>query len=140
MLYERLVERNQLEADKRLTKTCKQTKCRLISASKFYGIFLLLASDIASNPGPCKPCYPCGTCKYAVSEKQRAILCDTCNFWTHLKCINAMTVQQYKVLGGSDDPWYCSTDCTQNFETRETEITQIYNFSDSFFNQPGTPL
>ena len=30
--------------------------------------------------------YPCGVCSNAVATNHKAILCDLCNKWIHLKC------------------------------------------------------
>ena len=69
-------------------------KWRLVNVNKLLTILLLLlAGDIPLNPGPRKPQYPCGLCLYAVSARQRAIQCDNCEFWIHLKCTTSMTIE-----------------------------------------------
>ena len=30
--------------------------------------------------------YPCGTCNRRVGKRMRAVQCDICNFWNHIKC------------------------------------------------------
>ena len=30
--------------------------------------------------------YPCGICSKRVGKRMRAIQCDLCNFWNHIKC------------------------------------------------------
>ena len=94
--------------------------------------FLLLSGDISPNPGPRKPKYPCGLCKYAVGATQRAIQCDSCNFWIHFKCIQGMTVQTYHALGDSDEAWYCNLCAT------EMDLNNVFDFSDSFFSEKST--
>ena len=32
--------------------------------------------------------YPCGVCSKSVAKNHKAILCDLCNKWIHLKCNN----------------------------------------------------
>ena len=32
------------------------------------------------------PKYRCGTCKLNVNKSQKAIQCDNCNYWNHIKC------------------------------------------------------
>lgn len=49
-------------------------------------IFLLIAGDIESNPGPIKN--PCSICLKSVAKNHRAVLCDNCNLWSHIKCSN----------------------------------------------------
>ena len=31
---------------------------------------------------------PCGTCSKRVGKRMRAVQCDICNFWNHIKCDN----------------------------------------------------
>jgi hypothetical protein len=89
-------------------------------------LLLLLAGDVATNPGPRKARNPCGTCGYAVSEGRRAILCDLCNLWCHFKCVPEMTVQDYNKLSLSDDAWHCPKCSTVPPE-------DLFDFTDSFF-------
>ena len=47
---------------------------------------LILCGDISSNPGPkCK--HPCEICSKTVRSNQRAVQCDSCNAWYHVKCM-----------------------------------------------------
>ena len=39
-------------------------------------LFLLMAGDIESNPGPRRPKYPCGLCSAAVKRNDPAVCCD----------------------------------------------------------------
>ena len=32
------------------------------------------------------PIYPCGICTKRVGQKMKAVQCDLCNFWNHIKC------------------------------------------------------
>ena len=32
------------------------------------------------------PVYPCGICTKKVGQRRKAIQCDLCNFWNHIKC------------------------------------------------------
>ena len=49
---------------------------------------------------------PCGICKKSVASNHRAIQCETCKFWIHIKC-NNISPPEYKVYMGDDDPWIC---------------------------------
>ena len=40
--------------------------------------------------------YPCSVCEKNVNNNHLAILCTTCNFWTHNKC-NNVGIKQYKL-------------------------------------------
>ena len=66
----------------------KQVKTSLI-------ILLLLSGDIAKNPGPRAPKFPCGMCKKAVKNNCPAIQCDNCNIWIHNKC-SGITENEYQ--------------------------------------------
>ena len=49
-------------------------------------IIILMSGDIANNPGPIK--FPCGQCGKSVRSNQRAIQCEECLYWQHIKCID----------------------------------------------------
>ncbi len=87
---------------------------------------LLLSGDIHPCPGPNYK-YPCGTCHKPVKSNQKGILCDSCNKWYHIKCID-MPVDEYFRLGNSDEPWECN------------ECLLPFNFTDSFFNSSSTSI
>ena len=61
---------------------------------------VLVYGDIQANlvPGKTKPSlkYPCGECNKAVRNNQDAILCASCNKWSHAKCLRmSHTIFQY---------------------------------------------
>ena len=93
-------------------------------------LLLMLAGDVSVNPGPRPARYPCGTCCYAVSKGQRAIYCERCLFWIHLKCEPHISIAMYKELGASDEPWFCSN-CTTLINNENDEC--LLRFSDSYF-------
>ena len=89
-------------------------------------------SETVDNVNPRRgrtPRYPCTKCYYAVGQKQRAIQCDRCDLWTHIKCI-PMTVEEYHNIGQTDEPWYCHTCPTATL--LEEEYDGAFRFSDSF--------
>ena len=51
---------------------------------------------------------PCGICHKSVNDNQKAILCDMCDLWIHMKC-NGTTVKEYEMYCKEDDniPWMC---------------------------------
>eukprot|EP00794_Sanderia_malayensis_P006479 gene6479-7218_t len=84
----------------------------------FLMLVLLQCGDINVNPGPAK--YPCGVCDKAVALNHRAINCDECEFWVHIKCIG-LSGKDYEKLHGTDFTWICyKCSCP--------------NFTDSFFD------
>ena len=48
----------------------------------------------------------CGICGKSVNSNQKAINCDLCKFWVHIKC-NGLNAKGYESLQRSDDQWFC---------------------------------
>jgi hypothetical protein len=80
-------------------------------------ILLILSGDIAQNPGPTK--FPCGTCSKPVAKNHRAVLCEVCNYWSHIKCAGILP-KEYELLQSSMDAWICET-------------CKNWHFTDSYF-------
>jgi len=85
----------------------------------FLILTILLSGDIHYNPGPVK--HPCTDCNKPVKSNQKAIQCDFCDLWIHLKCTK-LTVSEYNLMSKSNDYFYC--DCCEE---------RLPNFTDSFF-------
>ena len=49
--------------------------------------------------------FPCGICTKAVGKNHKAIQCDICDNWVHIKC-NKIDKKTYELLKG-EQPWYC---------------------------------
>ena len=49
----------------------------------------------------------CKICNKVIGTTVRAISCDACDRWTHLKC-SGMTSKEYSEHGCTDFPWSCS--------------------------------
>ena len=43
------------------------------------------------------PKYPCGTCDKNINERSKAIQCDSCNYWNHIRC-DEITPYAYEKL------------------------------------------
>ena len=54
------------------------------------------------EPSGNNPKYPCGICTKIVSYRHKAIQCDLCNYWNHIKCDNVEN-KTYETLKKSDD-------------------------------------
>ena len=67
--------------------------------SRHYFLLLLLSGDIEINPGPINPC---SICLRSVARNHRAILCDNCNLWSHIKCYS-MSCMDYNNLSKLDE-------------------------------------
>ena len=96
---------------------------------------LALAGDVELNPGPCTR-YPCGVCGRAVRWKDRAVACDSCDTWYHVRCM-AMNTQTYEALACSDFTWTCVPCGLPNFSSRLFNSFPDPNLSDS---NPFIPL
>ncbi len=84
-------------------------------------ILLLVCGDVHPCPGPNYK-FPCGVCHKPVKVNQKGILCDLCNLWHHIKCINMPPAEYFRLAENEEEPWECP-DC--QFP---------YRFTDSFFN------
>ena len=82
-------------------------------------LLLLLCGDVSLNPGPVKN--PCGICSRPIAKNHRAILCEACYCWHHIKCAG-ISQAEYVTLGGTNKPW-----CCQQWSN--------FHFSDSFFSE-----
>ena len=73
----------------------------------FYRLsLLLLCGDIDTNPGPTK--HSCGLCSRAVAKTHRAVLCETCDNWLHIKCAD-ISPKEYVLLQTIPDPYICTS-------------------------------
>ena len=50
----------------------------------------------------------CNVCCRKVQKRHKAIQCDICQYWVHIKC-NFLDDKTYKKLQTSSYPWYCLT-------------------------------
>ena len=68
-------------------------------------LLIILSGNCERNPGPVR--FPCGTCRRAVAKNHRAVSCDSCQNWFHIKCCN-ITANQYKDVQSNpiDEDWF----------------------------------
>ena len=50
--------------------------------------------------------FPCKICTRSVAKNHRAINCDICHQWVHIKC-NYLSDSTYKHLMESNETWFC---------------------------------
>ena len=50
--------------------------------------------------------FPCGICHKSVARNHRALQCDTCEAWIHIKC-NYVSANVYERLKESTEAWFC---------------------------------
>ncbi|CAC5378759.1 unnamed protein product [Mytilus coruscus] len=77
---------------------------------------LLLVNSYAPEPNPGPTKYPCGSCSKAVTWRQKAVCCDTCDEWYHIKC-EGIDQHMYKILNNSNISWECIKCGMPNFST-----------------------
>ena len=82
-------------------------------------LYIMMSGDVHYNPGPIR--YPCTKCKQPVKSNQKALQCDFCDHWTHLRC-TTIPVKEYHILAKCDDQYFCHL-CNDRLPA----------FSDSFF-------
>jgi len=87
------------------------------STSRVTHLLLIIASDCSTlNPGPIK--HPCGVCKKPTKSNQRAICCDECNNWMHVKCISMSCESYLRYSNDSKLTWICNVCAFPNYSTR----------------------
>ncbi len=52
---------------------------------------------------PCKFKFPCSICNKNVTKAQKALLCNGCDKWTHIKC-NGTSEEMFENLATNNDP------------------------------------
>ena len=57
---------------------------------------------------------PCSICKFRVHNNHKAIFCNICHLWTHLKC-TPLSLSEYNDLTHSHDDWYCPSCLSDTF-------------------------
>ena len=50
-------------------------------------------------------------CVKNVSDKDKAVQCDLCELWVHIKCNNLSNLD-YRYLQNSNESWYCIECCS----------------------------
>ena len=50
--------------------------------------------------------FPCKMCNNPVAKNYKAVECDNCGLWVHIKC-NKVNTQTYKYLQKQSCAWYC---------------------------------
>ena len=100
-------------------------------------LFILLScGDISQNPGPNYK-YPCGICDKAVRRNQHGILCDGCELWHHVKCID-IPFDIYRELSEQENiDWYCQKCISPQFSDSYFDVSCCSSRSEtsSFSNQ-----
>ena len=60
------------------------------------------------------PKFPCKICAKNVQDKDKAVQCDLCELWIHIKC-NNLNYLDHRYLQNCDEFWYCIECCSKIF-------------------------
>lgn len=80
----------------RLSHTCNST-------SSFQLKRIILSGDVSLNPGPAK----CPVCTKALARNHRALKCNLCQQWIHIKCGNVKPSDFKQIQSTGSDLWTC---------------------------------
>ena len=79
------------------------------SDSTFHHARLLTSGNVSLNPGPIINSSRCSVCMKKVARNHRALSCDQCELWCHMKC-GQVKLSQYKHYQQKDYfNWNCPT-------------------------------
>lgn len=92
------------------------------SSSSYSGRGSPVSSPLSSRPATEKQICIEG-CKNPVTDKQKALLCDFCEKWSHLECDDRMTVKMYSEMhrSPSDAILYICKICRDSFNTSRSK-------------------
>ena len=68
---------------------------------------------------------PCSICKFSVHNNHKAIFCDICESWSHLKC-TSFSSAEYTALSNSPEDWYCPSCIANIFPFNHLDYTDFY--------------
>ena len=77
--------------------------------------------------------YPCTVCKKVFLNQHKAICCDHCNQWVHIKC-NDLNDLDYNLLKSKNEFWYCIL-CTSEILPFCT-VNSVRPLSEGNLNKP----
>ena len=88
-----------------MDKPSLTTSTSTIKSTFFHLLVLLLSEQVELNPGPVTPNqsstfrtnYLCGICQKKVKDSQHVLLCDKCELWFHIDCLE-FPVSNYSTL------------------------------------------
>ena len=71
---------------------------------------------------------PCSMCKFQVHNNHKAIFCNICHLWTHLKC-TLLSLSEYNDLTHSHDDWYCPSCLSDTFPFNHLDSDTDFYFA-----------
>jgi len=85
------------------------------SDSSFQHNRLLTSGDVSLNPGPCSNPPKCSVCSRTVARNHRALNCDLCEKWCHIRCGNVKPSDYKNLQRLTTFDWSCPR-CLQTNE------------------------
>ena len=85
------------------------------SDSSFQQSRLLTSGDISLNPGPSSSPSKCSVCSKTIARNHRALRCDRCTKWCHIKCGNVKPCDYRNLQRLTTFDWTCPR-CLQTTE------------------------
>ena len=82
------------------------------------------------------PAFPCVKCNRNVGKRHRAVCCDICNRWVHIKC-NLINPNDYKKLQNDPSPFYCIQCTTTTFPFGNITDNEFYSIATKGILLPG---
>jgi hypothetical protein len=129
-----------------------QIRQKLESASFNY---LLRCGDIISQPGPSTDCSspasevkkrkvanPCIVCHRGVTKASKAVSCDSCDKWTHVRCDPSVSLPHYDqcVRDGGEISFVCRVCCLASLPfAGEEELDRVAETSDKGVDPASAP-
>ena len=102
------------------------------SVSTFNLTRLTTSGDINPNPGPSNngnSAEQCSVCRRTIASNHRAITCDLCNHWCHIKCGGVSPREYQRMLTTINLCWTCPT-CI--FQLQSLPFANTDNLDSSF--------
>ncbi|XP_057295684.1 uncharacterized protein LOC130624132 [Hydractinia symbiolongicarpus] len=72
--------------------------------------------------------HPCRICLKSVASNHRAIMCDVCGFWVHIKC-NGLNATDYEMLQNSNDNWFCLKCINDSLAFNDKSTPLVFNYA-----------
>ena len=70
-------------------------------------IQILTCGDVHPHPGPTTVKDPCSVCKKSVKGKHKAVSCDICLLWCHIKCGSISNAEYNTMINTTNLYWEC---------------------------------
>ena len=88
-------------------------------------------STLNNTPFTCNKCSQCPVCSKKVAKNHKAILCDLCNTWVHIKC-NQLSSDDYEQFKINPNLNFTCLQCTHSiFPFISLNNKQFYTYADT---------